>query len=217
VTTPGSYTTNTSDMFAVHRALLGALDAAPAAVAKAAVDPERVETIGSFYENVLEFLHVHHSTEDLLLYPLLEERCPDRLAEITQIDDQHKLLDEPMAVGRAAVAAWRAAPSPESAQAVVDALATIDVTLRPHLADEEATVVPLCSLWLSPEEWGRLPGHSMMSFQADKMWIMPGLVMEQLTPEQAAGMVAGMPPEVFTMWTEQWQPAFESFMAEVRR
>src|SRR5271169_1643427 len=111
MTTPGNYTTNTSDMFAVHRALLGALDAAPASVAKAVVDLGRVDAIGSFYENVLEFLHVHHGTEDVLLYPLLEERCPDRLAEIKHIDDQHKLLFEPMDAARAAITAWRAAPS----------------------------------------------------------------------------------------------------------
>jgi hypothetical protein len=122
-----------------------------------------------------------------------------------------------MDVGRAAIAAWRTAPTAEGATAVIDAIGAIDMTLRPHLADEEATVVPLCSLWLSPEEWGQMPGHSMMAFRADKMWIMPGLVMEQLTPEQRAGMLAGMPPEVQTMWVEQWQPAFESFMAEVRR
>jgi hypothetical protein len=40
-------------MYAVHKALMGALDAAPAYVAKADGDSERVEMIGSFYENVV--------------------------------------------------------------------------------------------------------------------------------------------------------------------
>lgn len=64
MTTPGHYRTETSDMIAVHRALLGSLDAAPTLVAKAIEDPERTDAVGSFFENVLEFLHVHHAGED---------------------------------------------------------------------------------------------------------------------------------------------------------
>jgi hemerythrin-like domain-containing protein len=216
MTSPGSYNTDTSDMFAVHRALLGSLGAAPSFVARAGDDAERVEAIGSFYENVLEFLHVHHSGEDELLYPLLEQRCGDQLAELVRIDDQHKLLYEPMDVGRSAIVAWRSAPSPDSAQAVVDAMASVDRTLRPHLADEEATVVPLCTTWISPEEWGQLPGHALQSFRADKPWLILGLVFEQLAQEQRDTILAGMPPEMLAVWTEQWRPAFDSFIAEVR-
>lgn len=102
---PGNYTTDTADMLAVHRALLAALDAVPSNVAKAADDPARVAVIGAFYENVLEFLHVQHSGEDEMGYPLLEARCGDRLADLVRIDDQHKLLYAPMDVGRAAIAA----------------------------------------------------------------------------------------------------------------
>ena len=72
-----TYETDVSDMYAVHKALLGALDAAPECVAKAGLDSERVEVIGSFYENVIEFLHVHHTGEDELIYPVLEQRCAE--------------------------------------------------------------------------------------------------------------------------------------------
>jgi hypothetical protein len=57
----------------------------------------------------------------------------------------------------------------------------------------------------------------MMSFRADKPWLMVGLVREQLDQEQRDGMLAGMPPEMRTMWTEQMEPAFNAFIAEVRR
>lgn len=214
---PGSYNTDTSDMFAVHRALLESLGAAPTYVARAGDDSTRVEVIGSFYENLLEFVHVHHSGEDELIYPLLQERCGDQDAEIERINEQHKLLDGPMDVGRSNVAAWRASPSPEGAKAVVDAMASIDQTLRPHLADEEITVVPLCSIWMSPEEWGRLPGHALQTFRADKPWLALGLVFEQLTQEQRDAVRAGMPPAVDKLWIEQWQPAFNAFIAEVRQ
>src|SRR5262245_34195559 len=121
MTTPGNYDTDVSDMYAVHQALTGALDAAPEYVVKAGLDSERVEAIGSFYENVIEFLHVHHTSEDELVYPVLEQRCPESRSELERIDDQHKLLHAPMDAGRSALATWRAAPSTDSAQAVIDA------------------------------------------------------------------------------------------------
>jgi len=214
---PGSYSTDTSDMFAVHHALRGAFDSAPAYVGSAGLDGERVGAVGSFYENVIEFLHVHHESEDEILYPLLVSRCGDQHPEITRIDDQHKVLNDPMDAGRAALAAWRSAPSADDARTVVEALGAINDALAPDLADEEATVVPLCTRWLSPEEWAQLPEHSIASFKGDKPWLTIGLVSEQLTDEARERVFAGMPPEVRTLVVEQWMPMFESFIAEVRR
>ena len=39
----------------------------------------------------------------------------------------------------------------------------------------------------------------------------------ELDQEHRDGMLAGMPPEMRTQWTEQMEPAFNAFMAEVRR
>ena len=213
----GTYDTDVSDMIAVHNALTGALDAAPAYIAKAYRESKRVEVISSFYENVIEFLHVHHTGEDELIYPVLEERCAESRSELERINDQHKLLHAPMDAGRSAVAAWRAAPSSDNAQAVIDAMGSIAEPLRPHLAEEETVLLPIASKWMSPEEFGQLPGHHMMIFRADKPWLMLGLVREQLDQEHRDGMLAGMPPEMRTMWTEQMAPAFNAFIAEVRQ
>ena len=217
MSTLGNYGTDVSDMHAVHNALTGALDAAPRYVAEAGVDAARLETIGSFYENVIEFLHVHHTGEDELVYPLLEARCFESRSELERIDNQHKLLHAPMDAGRSAIATWRAAPSTDTAQAVIDAIASIDEPLRSHLAEEETVVLPIATQWMSPEEWGQLGGHSMKIFRADKPWLALGLVREQLDQKHRDGMLAGMPPEMQTMWTEQMEPAFNAFIAEVRR
>jgi len=204
-------------MYAIHKALLGALDAAPEYIAEAGTDVAQVEVIGSFYENVIEFLHVHHSSEDEVLYPLLEERCAEGRSVVERINDQHKTLHAPMAAGQSANAAWRAAPSTENAQAVIGAIGSIAGALRPHLTDEETVVLPIAAKWISPEEWGSMAGHSMTSFRGDKPWLMIGLVREQLDQEHRDGMLAGMPTEMRTVWNEQMEPAFNAFMAEVRR
>ena len=217
MTTPGQFNTQTGDMIAVHQALLGSLDAAPDLVGKAGEDPDRVEVIASFYDNVLEFLHVHHAGEDELIYPVLEERCAHEKALLERIDDQHRLLDEPMAEASALIASWRAAPSSDGSQAVVEAISTIDTTLRPHLQEEEKTVLPIASAWISPEEWAQLPGHALQSFRGDKPWLALGLIREGMTSEHRQAMLAGMPPPLQSLWTDEWEPAFDAFITEVRR
>jgi len=217
MTTLVTYDTDVSDMYAIHKALLGALDAAPAYVAEAGLDAERVEVIGSFYENVIEFLHVHHGSEDEMLYPILEQRCAESRSALEQIDEQHKTLYAPMDAGRSAAATWRAAPSTDNAQAVIDAMGSIAAALRPHLAAEETVVLPIATKWISPEEWESMAGHSMMSFRADKPWLMVGLVREQLDQEHRDGMLAGMSPETRATWTDRMEPAFNTFIADVRR
>ena len=119
--------------------------------------------------------------------------------------------------GRSALSTWRTAPSTDNVDAVTAALASIDELLRPHFTEEETVMLPIATKWMSPEEWGGLAGHGVSNFRADKPWMALGLVREQLTQEQRDGMLAAMPPEVRTMWTEQWEPAFNSFIAEVRR
>lgn len=216
MTTPGSFTTPTADMIAVHAALIGALDDAPSLIGSAEGTIDRVEIIGSFYDNVLEFLHVHHAGEDELIYPILEERCPEEKATLQRVDAQHTLLDEPMERARSALAAWREAPSVESGRTVVSLIGTVGETLWPHLGEEEATVLPIASAWMSPEEWGQLPGHALRSFRTDKPWLSIGLIREHLSPEHRDLMLARMPLELQTLWTEQWEPAFTSFISEVR-
>jgi hemerythrin-like domain-containing protein len=217
MTAPGRYTTETSDMIAVHQALMGALEAAPTLISGAGDRADRVDPIGSYFENVLEFLHVHHTGEDELIYPILEERCVDEKATLERIAAQHGLLHEPMDEARTAIAAWRASPSIDGGQAVVSLIATIDETLRPHLGEEETEVLPIASAWISPEEWAQLPGHALQSFSGDKPWLALGLVRERLTSDQRDRMLSGMPPQLQSLWTEQWEPAFNGFIAEVRQ
>jgi hypothetical protein len=203
-------------MFAVHNALRGSFDLVEGLVERAGSDPVRAAVVADFYDNVLEFLHVHHVGEDELVYPLLEARCTELEDLLERIDAQHRTLDAPMQAAWDAVAAYRAQPSAETGAGLAAAIEHVEAVLVPHLHEEEALVVPLATRWLSPEEWGELPGHAMGMFSKDKPWLALGLVREHLTDEQRAGMLEGMPPPVRDMWTNEWEPAFNAFMSEVR-
>lgn len=212
---PGTYETSTADMVAVHRALLGAFDEATKLVGSVGADTERFDDVVNFYSVVLDFLHAHHGGEDELLYPKLEERCPEHRALLEAIDSQHQALNGPMAAAQAALAAW-SVDSPESALALVDALAAVDLPLRAHLREEEATVLPIAAKWVSPEEWDELRAHGMGATPPDKLWLIMGLIFEQLPEPAREAMYANMPPEVRTVAEEQWLPMFASFMGTLR-
>lgn len=216
VTAIGSYKTETGDMRTVHKALLAAFDAADGLVEAAGTDPAKVTTVASFFENVLEFLHVHHQGEDILLYPKIVERCAEHSALCEQIDKEHALLNEPMATARAAIAAWEANPTADTGAIVAASLDIVEGTLRPHLRIEEDLVLPIASSYISQEEWGELPAHSMMSFSGDKPWLPFGLILEQLSDEHRELMLAHLPEPVHELWSNAGSPAYVSFMDEVR-
>jgi hypothetical protein len=119
-----------------------------------------------------------------------------------------------MAAAKSAIGTWRSDPS--TGTTVVHTLTVVDETLGPHLTEEENEILPLASSYMAPEEWAELPGDALRSFSGDKPWLALGLVREGLTEAQRALMLAGMPAPLQQLWTEQWEPAFSSFIAEVR-
>lgn len=203
-------------MRAVHQALLSALGSADGLAAGAGSDRDAVGTASSFLANAVEFLHVHHQGEDTLVYAPLTQRCAEQRELLGRIEAQHRLLDGPMADATATVGAWSADPNEATATRMVGAFTRVRETLAPHLADEEDEVLPIASAYLSPEEWGQLPGHAMSIFTGDKPWLAMGLVREQLNDDQLRSLNASMPPPVLQLWNEEWEPAFTAFMAEVR-
>jgi len=88
--------------------------------------------------------------------------------------------------------------------------------MEPHFANEEVDILPLASAWLSPEEWGVLPGHALRSFTTDKPWLALGLIRERLDEEHQAAMLEGMPPPVRQLWLDEWEPAYVGFIGDVR-
>ncbi len=69
---------------------------------------------------------------------------------------------------------------------------------------------------LTIEEWGELPGHAMRNYPGDRIWLVLGLVRENMTRSQRDMMLAHMPPPAVEMWTTKGEGAFTTYMGEVR-
>jgi iron-sulfur cluster repair protein YtfE (RIC family) len=208
--------TNTADMYAVHGAFRTVLPEGQALVDAAGDDPGRASSVANFYDNVLDFLHVHHTGEDELIWPRLLERCPAEAAEVQRIAAQHDEVTELLAEARSRLAAWAQSNAASDGRAAGESLAALEAALRPHLEEEEQRILPLCSEHMSAEEWAQLPVHGFSHFAGDKPWVILGLIMDQLTDDQRAEMLAHMPPPARDMWEGFGSAAYAELKASLR-
>jgi hemerythrin-like domain-containing protein len=209
---------DTSDMISLHRVFRDALDNAPRYVGGVDDgDAERAELVGSYYAHVLELLHNHHEGEDELLTPRLIERAPESAELIRRIGGQHQEVLGALENADTALADWRANPTAQGRDELVGALATLNDNLIPHLDEEEREILPIASQHINVAEWGELPAHGMKNFTGDKLWLLFGLIQEQMTPEQIATMNSHMPPPLAEMWQGPGKGLYADYVAQVRR
>ena len=104
------------------------------------------------------FFEVHHEGEDLLVTPLLAERCTDDEAEVVlRVATQHKEVLGPLEDADEALGSWRFGAEPGETSDAAAALVALGQVLTPHLDEEEQAVLPLAAAHLTLEEWGALP------------------------------------------------------------
>ena len=105
---------------------------------------------------VLQILHTHHESEDLVLWPLLLERAEAEATEIAAVmEEQHHAIaaahDE--AVHR--LGDWcRFGRDGEGFATVLDDLVRI---MTEHTALEEKTALPLAEKYVTAAEWVQMP------------------------------------------------------------
>lgn len=209
---------DTSDMIGVHHVFREAMAVAPRLVASVAPgDTERAEVVATYYRNVLAMLHAHHEGEDQLMTPRLLERCPERADAITRVASQHHGLVDAVTAVQRQIPGWAEDPAIETGAKLAAALATVGAQLTIHTDDEEREILPIAARCMNVAEWGELPAHSMRSFSGDKLWLVLGLVQEQMTPEQVASMEANMPPQLADFWSGMGRQLFKEFVADLRR
>jgi hemerythrin-like domain-containing protein len=200
-----------------HRIFREALDAVPRFIGAAPADDKaRADFVGSYYANVLKLLHAHHEAEDLTIYPLMMERLPQHVDVISRVNAEHEAVLGTLDAAEQAVAAWRADPSSASREAARASLESMRAILLEHLDHEEADVVPLIALCISAAEWDEMSATAFQRFSGDKVWLVLGLIQEQMLAEENATMEGNMPPPVHDFWVASGRPMFQKYTAQLR-
>lgn len=133
-------------------------------------------------------------------------------AMIADRDRIHKALDDV----RAALVRWMPAGGAGAAGEVLGAIARLSGELVPHLDTEEREIIPLLARHLSTQERGEMPGHALRAFDGDRVWLILGLIRENMNQDQRDSMLAHMPPPARDMWINIGNAAFDEFITEIR-
>lgn len=205
------------DMEIVHRTLRATFDES-ARLVRAETDPapERVGFLADHITLTLDLLHVHHHGEDLKLWPVLVDRAPAEAETVREVADQHAAVSSTIEDVRELVGAWRATPTAAARDALADSLENLTVVLTAHLDDEERLVVPLAAVTMTQDEWNAIGEHARSSIPQDQIFLVFGMLLEPLSDDDRAFMLAPMPPPVQELWRTVGEPGWQQYAAQLR-
>jgi len=208
---------NTRDMVGVHQVFREAFGCAAQLVGSVCGDrTDRTDAVTDYYANVLAMLRVHHQGEDELLWPKLSERAPHEAVLVARMQGQHEGLHDALSEAERRLVAWRAQCDIDHGAALAAALAALGVMCAAHFDEEERRILPLAAELCTVEEWSELPAHAMRNFDGDKVWLVIGLVQEQMPPQARELMEAAMPAPLRDMWHGAGRAQFDEFVARLR-
>lgn len=203
--TNGPTTLDMAMMYAVHDALRR--DAAQIArISRGTGDDPRLllrSAVG--WELFKSFLHIHHTSEDAAIWPVMREKLasrPDDLALLDAMESEHAHLDFLIAQVDDALADTH--HGHERLGDLVDALVT---GLTEHLSHEEKEALRLIDATLTPHEWQRFGDAHRERVGSGASRYLPWLL-EQAAPERAATILSRIPERFQQAYHAEWRGAY---------
>ena len=148
---------DTHDMIVVHRVFRRESDLMPTLIrAVPDGDTARARVLADAFDDYQLGLHLHHTGEDELVWPLLLARVDLEADMVLRMETQHEVVAGTLAEASRRMPAWRSAPSSATAAPLVSALTEHRAALLEHLDDEEEYILPLIEEHLTVAEWARL-------------------------------------------------------------
>ena len=166
-------------------------------------DPARRRSVAAGWDLFKRQLHLHHTTEDELIWPMLRPRLAHSeaaLSVLAAMEAEHELIDPLLAAVDGQL------PDGDRLADVIDALTS---SLTGHLRHEERDGLPLIGIALTAAEWrgagrkiasknGLAAGSEMFA------WILDGA-----DREHAGATLGQLPPPLRLLYRAIWKPRFE--------
>jgi hypothetical protein len=175
--------------------------------------PDRQRSVAAGWELFKRQLHVHHTAEDDLIWPVLRERLGHSANALSVLDDmeaEHERIDPLLAaVDHGFASAAGSVDAHPGADRLADAVDTLVATLTVHLTHEEKDGLPLIGVAFTAAEWrgvgfkiarrnGLSGGGEMFSW-----------MLSSATPDETRALTRQLPPPVRVLYKAAWKPRFE--------
>lgn len=209
--------TDVHDMVVVHRAFRREFRLLPELVrAVPAGDTARAAVLAEHARMVLTGLHLHHTSEDLLLWPKLLERCAPEAELIERMEAQHERVHAAIETLGPALARWEAEARPAVSEEVAAGFDALRTALLEHLDEEEREILPMAARHMTQQEWNELGEHGLEDMRKKDLPILFGAVNEEATPEEAKAMLAVVPLPVRILLKTVFARKYRRYVSRVR-
>jgi hypothetical protein len=166
-------------------------------------DPARRQSVAAGWDLFKRELHMHHTAEDEIIWPVLRPRLahsPAALSVLDAMEAEHELIDPLLAAVDAEF------PAGDRVADVIDALTS---SLTGHLGHEERDGLPLIGVALTAAEWrgvGRkIASKSGLSAGSEMFaWILDGA-----DRDQSKATLGQLPPPLRLLYRALWKPRYE--------
>jgi hemerythrin HHE cation binding domain-containing protein len=183
------------DMYVVHSAFRREFPAAAALVrGVAANDKVALTRVAGHVLLLAEMLDLHHSGEDELVWPRLQQRGPREIEPLVEtMESQHKDLHEALAEVRTRTTAWRGSGAGTDRDALATALDKMVGPMLEHLVTEETNLLSLIDKYLTEDEWAEVGKHGMSGIPKNRLPVAFGMALRDGEPEHVAALKAVVP------------------------
>jgi iron-sulfur cluster repair protein YtfE (RIC family) len=219
IETSSTQLTDVHDMVVVHRAFRREFRLLPELVrAVPAGDTARAAVLAGHARMVLTGLHLHHTSEDLLLWPKLLDRAALDAELIHRMEAQHERVHDAIdTLGPALnLNRWEAEARPAVTEEVAAGLDELRTALLEHLDDEEREILPLAARHIRQAEWNQLGEHGTKDMRKKDLPIMFGAVAEEATPEEMVQILATVPAPVRFLLRTVFARRYHRYISRVR-
>jgi hypothetical protein len=184
------FTLDMTMMFAIHDALRRDLE-----------HVAQMHTRNEGWDLFDRMLHLHHTIEDDLLWPVMRDAVvgqSDDLALLDEMETEHAAIVPLLETLDRALADGRTAPQ---------ARADLDARLREHLTHEEREALPLVDRTLTEEQWMAFGQGSIQRIGADVPNFWPW-VLDGADEDTTAHLLGILPAPVRETYENEWRPTY---------
>jgi len=122
-------------------------------------DTARAAYVGEVLGNFDKLLHIHHESEDLLMYPQLAERAPACALHVEQMLAQHRQVTQRLEVIEPLRLRWMETAEAEAGEELAGLYEDLSTVLNVHLRREVTEVMPAVDRVMTQEEMKAAAEH----------------------------------------------------------
>ena len=196
-TTKAVHRPDVNEMVVIHRVFRREFTAIPRLVRQVRDgDHTRARLVARHLDLIMRGLHMHHTGEDVVLWPLLLQRAAPSTSLVETMQEQHHRVDQYADQVEPLATAWAQDPSAIRGEQLARLLEQFAGALVEHLDLEEREILPLVSTHISVAEWDSLGEHGKDSMSARQLPLMFGSILEDADEDERGRMLAHLPPPV---------------------